>query len=172
MSAEIKKETVEAEVPQVILMPQTPEQLKAFIAGSVTDVLNIPENATQIARVVIAAALRSLSNDAQHEAIKKTRPVLTRTPYAGCLRAVITANEVASDEPLTVDVMVHDIASDSWVESGLPQAGLENVAKLVLSQATVPGDVWYITTNHAVDKQLDAATDALLQQAHSNADPV
>lgn len=175
MSTEIKKDPVpvtEAAAPAPIFMPETPEQLKVFVASIVTDLLNIPENATHFARVTLGGALRALNNEAQHKAQLAMRPVLTRTPYAGCLRAVITANAEASDEPLTVDITVRAEGSEEWVDSKLPAAALESIAKLVLSQATVPGDVWYITTNQAVDKQLDLAAEALLNQAQADAAPV
>ncbi|MNQ29611.1 hypothetical protein D3C85_429260 [compost metagenome] len=170
MSTEIKEAAVEA--PQAIMMPETPEHLKVFVAATLTDLLNIPENATHFARVVLSAGLKALNNEAQHKAQLAMRPVLTRTPYAGCLRAVITANEVASDEPLTVDITIREVGSEEWVDSKIPAHALQELAKLVLSQATVPGDVWYITTNQAVDQQLDKAAEALLNQAQADADPV
>ena len=172
MSTEIKEAAVEAAAPQAIMMPETPEQLKVFVAAAVTDLLNIPENATHFARVVLSGALRALNNEAQHKAQLAMRPVLTRTPYPGCLRAVITANAEASDEPLTVDITIREVRSEEWTDSKASPVVLQELAKLVLSQATVPGDVWYITTNQAVDKQLDAAAEALLNQAQADAEPV
>lgn len=179
MSSEISKQNESAEaaapeaaVPQPIYMPETPEQLKAFIAASVTDLLNIPENATHFARVVLSGALGALNNQAQLASQLALRPVLTRTPYAGCLRAVISANTEAGDEPLSVDITTRAAGSEEWVDTGMPNEALQKIAKLVLSQSTVPGDVWYITSNRAVDAQLDAAAEALLNQAQNDADPV
>jgi hypothetical protein len=177
MSAEISKEnetvgTAAVAAPAPIYMPETPEQLKAFVAASVTDLLNIPENATHFARVVLSGALKALNNEAQYKAQLAMRPVLTRTPYAGCLRAVVSANTEAGDEPLSVDITTRAAGSEEWIDSGMPYEALQKVAKLVLSQSTVPGDVWYITSNLAVDAQLDAAAEALLNQAQNDADPV
>lgn len=164
MSTEIKDQAA-VESPVVVQMPDTPEALKVFVAYTLTDLLNIPENGTHFARVVLSAALKALNNSAQQSAQQATRPVLSRTPYAGCLRGVVAANEEASDEPLSVDLTAHDVATDTWVESTLPASVQQNVAKLILSQSTVPGDVWYVTTNHAVDKLLDATAASLMANA-------
>lgn len=154
-------------------MPKTSDQLHAFIAESLRDLLAIPENAHSFAVATLGAQLRALTDSRELQARAKLEVVLVRTEYVGSVLATVTASDVEG-EPLAVLLQIRETDADSpWVsilDKGYNQEQYDQLAKLVLSQTAQPGDEYYITTNQAVDQAREAVSNMMYQQAKKVAD--
>ena len=147
--------------------PKTSDELHMFIAESFRDLLAVPENGAIFANTVLHAQLRALTANREHEQRAQTAIVLVKTEYPQCVRATVTA-PVVEGELLSVTLEVRDNGPESdWVDAGklYTKEALDNVGKLVLSQTATPGDQWYVTTNHAVDKAREQVSQMMLEQA-------
>lgn len=175
------------QTPAVLEMPTSPEQLREFIAHSLRDILAIPENQLIQAKSFIDTIKKSLDESAQRAERGWLRPVITSTYYRGAFRAVVGTYDAEGDiTPVTFlqeqkdaegkvvfeDAEVNGVALKRpvWVsvEGVVNPASLALLSKLVLSQPTVPGQVFYVTTNGAIEQQMEAATDFFIAQQQSS----
>jgi hypothetical protein len=140
-------------------LPTNVEELHAFIVKTLTEVLAIPENTIQLAQNIFAAAANATQVQRERDAREQFRPVLTRTPYPGCLRALVTF----VDETFVVSFGHIPDGESDWelCGSALAEPACEALTKLVLSQPVFDGDIWYVTTNAAVNAQLEKVTDVV-----------
>lgn len=167
-------------------MPTSPEQLREFIASAMRDILAIPENQLIQAKTLIDTIKKSLDESTTRAERNWLRPVVTSTYYRGAFRAVVGQYDADGDiTPVSFlqekkdaegkivfeDAEVNGVGLKRpvWesIEGVVNPASLALLSKLVLSQPTVPGQVFYVTTNGAIEQQMEAATDFFIAQQQS-----
>lgn len=143
-------------------MPTTPEELRVYISHVLRDILSIPENVIQLAQNVFAAAANATQVQRERDLREGLRPVLSRTYYQGSLRA--TVSQPTEGSPMVVGLEFIPEDEKEWKDAtiAIAESAREALSKLVLSQPTFPGDVWYVTTNAAVNAQLEKVTDYMM----------
>lgn len=155
------------EEPKIITFPQTPEQLDHYIAGAVSQFLNIPENQTLLAQVVVSGLARALTNDRERLEKDMNRLILVKAPFPGSIKAVVYQK---SETELGVNFFqlqqsVVEGEAPTWalIEANErnPQAKLDALSNFVLAKATVVNETWFITTSKAVDAAAQEGADLL-----------
>lgn len=155
--------TDKTEVQQIAVqqMPTTPDELRVFVVEALKQILSIPENVIQLAQQIFAAGANATQVQSERDVREGLRPVLTRVYYPGAFRATVSG-EV--DAPMTVKLEHKPEGSEVWEDCRevINPSAYEALSKLVLSQPTIPNDVWYITTNAAVNAQQEKVTDIMM----------
>jgi len=153
------------EEPKIILFPETPEQLDHYIAGAVSKFLNITENQTLLAQVVVSGLARALTNDRERLEKDMNRLILVKAPFPGCIKAQVFQK---TEEELGVrfyQLQQTDADAPAWTEivadERNPAQKLEALSSFVLAKATVVNETWYITTSKAVDAAAQEGADLL-----------
>lgn len=139
------------------------EQVRHLIAEQLSSLLTIPENQENLAIIVVGALARMTKELTDTRLRNANRLTLTKTYYAGALRAEVGVSvaEEADESLLSVKFFIKS-EENEWVPADdLNDAAVENLTKLVLSQTAVPGDVFYITTQAAVNQFVDNLSAAM-----------
>ena len=166
MSAEAK--APEAQVPAFEL-PKTAEEFHMAVANAVGQVLSVPSNIQALGASVLRAAASALDQANVINQRMEAQPQLTRTEYPNCLRGTIL--ETGTVGVLDVNLEQRDSAG-VWVPAARPDYVLAGAKKLMLSQATFPGDVWFLTTTadvHAFQDSMVGVASAAVPTAEAAA---
>lgn len=157
---------IQQEAGVVVEMPKTPEELYTFIAKSFGQLMAIPENATIFANTILHAQLRALQVNSKVEASSQLEMVLARIEYPGCLRAEVTQPDAATGL-LDVVLECRDPENkEAWTsDTGFNADQIAAFKRLVLSQTTVPTDVWFITTSAAVNQTNKEVAEMLIDRS-------
>lgn len=162
-------QAIQQEQPRIITMPETPEQLKAFVAATLNELFHIPENATMLASVVLNGFGKAIRNDAERLQRDMARPIIVSGVFPGCIKAIIGMTD--GDVPVLTVSFQGYVDGVQWVAlENVDPAKIERLRELVLTRANAPGEVFYITTSQAVDAAADQVAD-LFQKANG-VDPV
>jgi hypothetical protein len=163
----------EVQTPAPIAFPQTTEELRAFVAGTMTEVLSIPENKAIQAESLLGFLLGLVQERRAKDERAQFRPVVVGTYYRGSARATVGINEgeffvkfeeEAKDAEGKLVLEPHEVngvqmTRPVWKAMPLEAAPLEMLSKLVLSQAVQPGLVFYVTTAAGIEAHMEAMTD-------------
>lgn len=157
MSAEAQAPA--AAQPAAFELPKTAEEFHLAVANAVGQVLSIPENIQALGQSVLMAAANALGQVSVINQRLEAQPQLTRVEYPNCLRGTIA--EGAEVGQYDVKLEQRDEKGE-WVPAVRPDFVLLGAKKLMLSQVTFPGDVWFLTTTAQVhafqDSQIGVAT--------------
>lgn len=148
------------------LFPQTIEQLQALVAVQIGEVLSIPANVNALAQAILSAAAAAVAENQQLRRKQQMRLALVKTWYPGSIRATVMSSEVEGDDLLDV-VLEEKNEEGNYVPTSLAEGQQGPLKQLVLSQTAQPGDVYFITTNSAVDKALEEASEMMAELAES-----
>lgn len=140
------------------------QDIKQQVAHALHEILNIPDNALNLASVMINAIGVALRE--KRENATAIRPVLVKTYYNAAIRATIVEDETV-DTGLGVKLEEEkrdeegNSIKDEWIDiDAIEPIVKETLTKIVLSQAVLqPGEVWYITTNKDVEAELEKLAD-------------
>lgn len=158
-----------------IAMPTTAEELRNFVAGTMTEILNIPENKIIQAESLLGTLLGLVQERRAKDDRAQLRPVVVGTYYRGSARATIgisndggeffvTFEEEAKDADGKLILEPHEVNGVAmtrpvWKAMPLEAGPLEMLSKLVLSQPVQPGQVFFITTAAGIEAHMEAMTD-------------
>lgn len=146
-------------------------ELRQVIVTELNNVLTNPDNLNTLANQIFTASTNAIRENAQLRARTAVRPVLTRVPYPGCLKAtVLEPREGEEILDVSFEEQVTDQDKEGWKTAALTDQQHLTLRKLVLSQTTVPGDVYYVTTSAAIDAALEAATDEVMAATQAQAE--
>ena len=165
----------EVQTPAPIAFPATVEELRGFVAGTMTEVLNIPENKAIQAESLLGFLLGLVQERRAKDDRAQFRPVVVGTYYRGSARAtvghdtesgqfVVAFDEEAKDAEGKLVLEPHEIngvqmTRPVWKAMPLEAGPLEMLTKLVLSQPVQPGQVFFVTTGAAIEAHMEAMTD-------------
>lgn len=165
----------QVEAAQATIMPRTTEELRAFVAGTMTEVLNIPENKAIQAESLLGFLLGLVQERRAKDDRAQLRPVVVSTYYRGSARATVgiskdggeffvTFEEEAKDAEGKLIVEPHEVngvqmTRPVWKAMRLEAGPVEMLSKLVLSQPVQPGQVFFITTAGGIEAHMEAMTD-------------
>jgi predicted DNA-binding protein len=163
----------QVETAAPIAFPSTTEELRAFVAGTMTEVLNIPENKAIQAESLLGFLLGLVQERRAKDDRAQFRPVVVSTYYRGAARATcgvkegeffVQFEEEAKDADGKLVLEAHDVNGVSmtrpvWKAMPLEAGPLEMLTKLVLSQPVQPGQVFYVTTAAGIEAHMEAMTD-------------
>jgi len=166
--------------PVVIEMPQTAEQLRHFVAGTMNELLNIPENKAVQAESLLTYLLGLVKEKQASENRANLRPVVVSTYYRGSARATIGLDLQSNTFLVAFDQEAKDadgkiiteafelngvqLTRPTWTKFELPGAAYDMMSKLVLSQPVQPGQVFFVTTGAAIEAHMEALTDVFAKQ--------
>lgn len=164
--SEINQAQTQAAVGADRHFPTNSAELHQFIADSFQQLLSVPQNANSIAIATLGAQIKALKDSQELLSRQGAKVVLTRVEYPGCIRAVILAPEVEGEEMSVA--LTQRISEEEWgAPEGFDQKAMESLARLVLSQAAVPGEMFYITTNAAVENANELASQVIMDRAQA-----
>lgn len=118
------------------------------------ELFKIPGNALNLATMVAQQMVVSLKTMQQEAERRYARPILVRVEYEGSVRATV---QPAGDDGL-LSVLLEERVDGEYTTSGIDDSWHKVLSDMVLSQTAFPGDVWFITTNAAVENALEKAT--------------
>lgn len=144
-------------------------ELKEQVALALNEILSIPDNAINLASVVINSIAVALKE--KREVDVRVRPVLVKAYYKGALKATIVEDDV-EETGLNVNIEREEVdeqdepIKDQWVALDDAEPEVSDILKrLVLSQAALqPGEVWFITTNKNIDNELEKLADVMVDE--------
>jgi hypothetical protein len=161
-------------------MPTNVDELRAFVAGTMTEVMNIPENKAIQAESLLGFLFGLVQERRAKNDRSQLRPVVTSTYYRGSARATVGLDKDGGEFIVTFSEEIKDaegkLVLEDHVVKGVPmtrptwrvmqlEAGpLEMLSKLVLSQPVQPGQVFYVTTAAAIEAHMEAMTDVFQKQ--------
>lgn len=165
----------EVQTPAAVAFPTTVEELRNFIAGTMTEILNIPENKVIQAESLLATLLGLTQERRAKDDRAQLRPVVVGTYYRGSARAtigldtesgqfVVAFDEETKDAEGKLVLEPHEVngvpmTRPVWKKMPLEAGPLEMLSKLVLSQPVQPGQVFYVTTAAGIEAHMEAMTD-------------
>jgi hypothetical protein len=163
------------------VFPTTTEELRGFVAGTMSELLAIPENKAIQAESLLGFLLGLVQERRAKDDRAQFRPVVVSTYYRGSARATIELDTVHNTdlfvrfeqevkdaegkvvtEPHEVNGM--QLTRPVWELMPLPEGAYEMLAKTVLSQAVQPGQVFYVTTAAGIEAHMEAMTDMFQAQ--------
>lgn len=172
-----------AEQVQIVEMPQTPEQLEYFIAGTLNKINSNPDNLNVHAELLLGHLLQLTREQRARRERQAVRPVVVGTYYRGSLRAVVGIEESTGEFKVSFfeevkdaegKVVFEDVEVEgkttrraTWKHAELNAAPFEGLSKMVLSQAVQPNQVFYITTEAGIEAHMEAMTDFIMSQRES-----
>jgi hypothetical protein len=151
MSAAAPQQAEQAQAQIERPFPTTHEELHLIVAEAVGRILSFPENIQQLAMSVASAQAGALQQVNIINQRMEAHPQLVRVEYPGAARATV----VAAAEGFDVVLEERD-GTDGWKPLERPDYVIAGAKKLVLSQVTHDGDVWFITTTAEVHKFQDS----------------
>ncbi|MNF74541.1 hypothetical protein D3C85_149340 [compost metagenome] len=162
-----------------VAFPQTTEELRNFVASTMTEVLNIPENKAIQAESLLGFLLGLVQERRAKDDRAQFRPVVVGTYYRGSARAtighdaesgqfVVAFDEETKDADGKLVLEPHEVngvqmTRPVWKAMPLEAGPLEMLTKLVLSQPVQPGQVFFITTAAGIEAHMEAMTDMFQQ---------
>ena len=165
----------EVQTPAPVQFPKTVEELRGFVAGTITEVLNIPENKAIQAESLLGFLLGLVQERRAKDDRSQYRPVVVGTYYRGSARAtighdvesgqfVVAFDEEVKDAEGKLVLESHEVngvqmTRPVWKAMPLEAGPLEMLTKLVLSQPVQPGQVFYVTTAAGIEAHMEAMTD-------------
>lgn len=135
--------------------PLSPED-RAFrerIAVEIHEIFKIPGNALNFSIMIAQQTLSALKAQQQEAERRYARPVLVRVEYEGAVRATVLD---ANDDGL-LSVLLEERVDGEWTKSTIDDVWYKTLSNIVLSQTAQPGDVWFITNNATVERELEKA---------------
>lgn len=162
-----------------IAMPTTAEELRNFVAGTMTEILNIPENKIIQAESLLGTLLGLVQERRAKDDRAQLRPVVVSTYYRGSARATVELVEGgeffvkfeeeskdAEGKLITEPFELNGVAMTRpvWKGMALPEGAYEMMAKLVLSQPVQPGQIFFVTTAAGIEAHMEAMTDMFQAQ--------
>lgn len=153
--------------------PSTTEELRAFVAGTMTEVLNIPENKAIQAESLLGFLLGLVQERRAKDDRSQYRPVVVATYYRGSARATVGIKdaeffvqfeEETKDAEGKLVLEQHEVngvqmTRPVWKAMPLEAGPLEMLTKLVLSQPVQPGQIFFVTTAAGIEAHMEAMTD-------------
>jgi hypothetical protein len=163
----------QAQTAAPAVFPTTTEELRAFVAGTMSELLAIPENKAIQAESLLGFLLTVVQERRAADKRSEYRPVVVSTYYRGSARATVGVNEGqffvlfeeevkdAEGKVVVEDHEVNGVAMTrpTWKQMPLEAGPLEALTKMVLSQPVQPGQVFYITTTAGIEAHMEAMTD-------------
>lgn len=158
----MSSQATDVQEPQVIdqqtplsTFPTTAEGLRLFCVWAFNDLLQNPANASVLSSVVVNGLATALKNDQQRLQRDMMRPVLVKDYFEGSVRATTIVAEGEHGQQLGVTLEIQHYQTKAWGPLPVEEDKQEFLKKLVLARATIPSEVWFITTSKALE---DAAT--------------
>lgn len=134
-------------------LPKNQLELRQMIAAELASILSIPSNIQSLAASISSAQAQALHTANVVNQRMEAHPQLVRTEYPGSAKATILAPVEAGGE---YDVLLEERGEDGeWKPLVRDELVLAGCKKLVLSQVTHGGDVWFITTTAEVNRHQD-----------------
>lgn len=124
--------------------------IRNMISKEMHEMFSIPANQLNLTQMFLETALQAIRLQKQDEERRYARPVVVRAPYADSIKA-----EVASDQQGGFSVTLSEEKDGEWVELDLPEEYTVHLSNIVLTQAVMDGDVWYITNNATIEASLE-----------------
>lgn len=160
--ASLKEHLPEEQAVPERKFPTTLEELHIEVATSLSHLLSVPDNVRLLAQSMFTAAGVSLKNSNRIDNAIESRPVLSRTEYPNCARGTV---KLVPGEVVEYQVTLEQRNVDGEWGPLLHETAIQDALKrLVLSQPTFDGDVWYVTTTADVNLAQDAIVDQMLGQ--------
>lgn len=165
----------EVQTPAPVAFPTSVEELRGFVASTMTEVLNIPENKAIQAESLLGFLLALVQERRAKDDRAQYRPVVVGTYYRGSARAtigldaesgqfVVAFDEEVKDAEGKLVLESHDVngvamTRPTWKAMPLEAGPREMLSKMVLSQPVQPGQVFYVTTGAGIEAHMEAMTD-------------
>lgn len=154
------QQPTQQQLEDALPLPTTRGELRHLIAHTIGQVFAVPDNANQFAQLIFAASIAALQQTSKIAKLQSGKAVLTRVEYPGCARATILEGATIGEYGVRLEERIEgewaELKRDEWVITGL--------TTLVLSQATFPGDVFYVTTDAKVDEHQERLAEKLAQE--------
>lgn len=164
----------------VVHMPESPEQLRAFVAATLTEVLSIPENQVVQAETLLTTLLGLVRDKRMNDKRAQLRPVVVSTYYRGAIKAEVVLVEGTAEfgvrffeesknaegglNVYTALVDGTEVKRPIWVPAKITEVSADMLSKTVLSQLVRAGDEYYITTSAAIEAHMEMVTDMVMGQ--------
>jgi hypothetical protein len=171
----------QAQAAAPVAFPTTADELRGFVANTLTEMLNIPENKAIQAETNLLFLLGLVQERRAKDDRAQLRPVVVSTYYRGSARATVELDPVVSaeffvkfeqesrdtegklvTEPFELNGV--QMTRPVWVAMPLEGGAYEMMAKLVLSQPVQPGQVFFVTTAAGIEAHMEAMTDMFQKQ--------
>lgn len=125
------------------------------------DMLAVPANQLSLSIMFFETALKAMKQQQNDELRRSNLPVITRAFYPGSIKAVVRVVDYdAPQVELTADLYEEDPENaGEWISLTVNDEFQQPLKKLVLSQATHDGDVWYMATSAQVNEVAAAVAD-------------
>lgn len=144
-------------------LPKTEAEFHLAVVTAVSQILSIPSNIQAMAASMFSAGAGALSSINTVNQRMETKPQVTRVEYPGSLRGTVVCPVVGQYDV----VLEQRNEAGEWVPATKPDYVLVGAKKLMLSQSTFEGDVWFLTTIADVHQYQDS----MMAVATSNAPP-
>lgn len=142
------------------------------VVATLEEMFDNPLNRLSFASRILTTALESINDKAKSLKNKESKPVVAQVYYKGAIKGtIITSEETETkiDVKLEVEECDEDgeLIKDSWTtelkDTSEEQANI--IKKFFLSNSNlIPGDVRFLTTNTAIDEELDSVAEKLVEQ--------
>lgn len=152
--------------PAPLPMPTTQEELRSIIAQELSRLLSIPENIQALAASMASASAAALNTVNVVNQRMEAHPQLVRTEYPNCAKVTIVETDAVGE--LDVKMEERDKETNEWIPLQRPDHVLGGIRKLVLSQVTFAGDVWFVTTTAEVNRFQDQMVNEQFSMLESN----
>lgn len=136
-------------------------KMKEAISVALNEMFQIPANQLALAKMFLETSVQAIALQQQEEERRYARPVLVRTYYPGSIKATVTSDPDNVGEFL---VALEEEHEGEFKPMDLEPAYQAPLTQMVLSQAVQDEDIWYITTNGAIENNLESVANMFSDQ--------